>query len=337
MLSYLMSLIVNCLVSVLIHKPRKRMKADPNKKVWTGEASVDALSQSTAALLERRGLGALMLRDFSFQQRLRRCDINSQALEEKLRAMALEITSHLSLPPLRQVNVVRIDDDRQIDRFGEYDSAGKRINFYIKPKNDPEQITAALCHECTHYFMEMRELNDWSDRLLNERRTDVTACLIGFSRIMVRGYMILTKSHYRVVAWTADSNRVGYLDAADCDQVRKNLIKLRPGLQKRRAEEDNVNALKARLNQNIAGAKAMTEQVRAMLAAHGAPTGGRMPAKSLAGLQRALLALENGELETRIRQCESASRGDVGQLRAASNDIMAVCEALSTVLSAFKR
>ena len=106
MLSYLMSLIVNYLVSVLIHKPRKRTKADPNKKVWTGEASVDALSQSTAALLERRGLGALMLRDFSFQQRLRRCDINSQALEEKLRAMALEVTSHLSLPPLRQVNVV---------------------------------------------------------------------------------------------------------------------------------------------------------------------------------------------------------------------------------------
>lgn len=99
MLSYLMSLIVNYLVSVLIHKPRKRTKADPNKKVWTGEASVDALSQSTAALLERRGLGALMLRDFSFQQRLRRCDINSQALEEKLRAMALEVASHLSLPP----------------------------------------------------------------------------------------------------------------------------------------------------------------------------------------------------------------------------------------------
>ena len=337
MLGYLVQLIVNFLFNVLIHKPKKRIKTPPGKvDSGQGEASVDALCRSTAEMLERRNLAGLMLDDFSFSQKLRKSDISSPALEDKLRAMALEVTGRLGLPPLKQVIVVRIDDVQQPDRFGEYDPGSRIIRFFIKKKYFPEQLEAALCHECAHYFMDLKGLADLSNMALNERRTDVIACLVGFSRIMIRGYMLLTKAHYRVVTWTTDSTRVGYLDAADCEQVRKYLLGIRPQLQSRQNAAADEAALRTQLTHNIAGAKAMLEQARAMKAAHGMPATGRMPAKTLAKVQQALLALENGELEARIRNCEAGIKGRPEQLRGVNQDIMAVCEQLSMLLAAFR-
>ena len=151
MLGYLMQLIVNFLLNVLIHKPKKRIKTPPGKvDSGQGEASVDALCRSTAEMLERRSLAGLMLDDFSFSQKLRKSDISSPALEDKLRAMALEVTGRLGLPPLKQVIVVRIDDVQQPDRFGEYDPGSRTVRFPVPSRGNPAARPSAAAGSRSH-------------------------------------------------------------------------------------------------------------------------------------------------------------------------------------------
>ena len=335
--SILINLFLN-LLNVLFHKPRARtLKAADKQAQDLGEAAPDRLAETTADLLRRHGLEKLMLGDFAFRTRLSKADCkDAPALQRKLWDMMMEVVHHLSLVPLREVTVQFVTDAEAKGRIGEYDSGNRRISFYIQNKHLPEQIAAALCHECTHYFMEVNGLNDWSDRLLNERRTDVMTCLIGFSKIMIDGYMVMTKAHYRVVTWTAESQRVGYLDAEDCTVVRRRLLALRPELERRQAERQRQAEHRRELENCLSGARVMLTQVADTRAVRSAPDTGRLPKRELARLQAALLALESGELEGMLRRAEAASKDDPAQLEAARRDALSVCEALSLILSAYR-
>lgn len=297
-------------------------------------AALNSLCQSASALLERNHLEKLMLGDFRFSSRLKKREIRDPGLLQRLTDMAREVTDSLELPPLREVTLKILPKNSQGGKaFGTYESAFKRINFFIKEDSFPEHIEAALCHECTHYFMDVRGLDDWRDRLTNERRTDVMACLIGFSRIMIKGYMIMTHARYRVISWETDSMRVGYLDAVDCEQVRKYLLARRPQIQSKQQAQANADRMKLDLARNIAGAKAMLEQIEILYASHGAPKPGRMSGRDLARLQRALLSLETGDLRRRLTQCEAQTGGDANARLKAVNEL---CGEISILHAAFR-
>ena len=331
MLAYIVQRIIIYLAQVLIFKPRRRTKRAQGQ-TGLDAATLASLCESSATMLERSGLSQLMLRDFRFSRRLTRRDIRRADLAQRLTVMAREVTDSLSLPPLNEVVVNMLPKGSAAPKsFGTYESAQRRVTFYLKPDTFPEPIEAALCHECTHYFMDLRRLDDWRNRQTNECRTDVMACLVGFSRIMVRGYMVMTHARYRVVTWETDSMRVGYLDAVDCENVRKYLMKLRPGLQNRQQARASAADMQAQLSRNLAGAAAMLEQLEGMYAAHGAPGTGRISKKELARLQSALLALETGELRARLKQCQA--QGDVSGRLKQVNDL---CETLSVLHSAFR-
>ena len=174
-------------------------------------------------------------------------------------------------------------------------------------------------------------LDDWSDRQKNEYMTDVISCLVGFSKIMIRGYMVMTHARYRVIMWDTNSMRVGYLDAVDCEHVREVLLEQPPELQKRLKERTDREALRLEVERNIAGAKAMLEQIEAMYESHSIPKPGHMSKANLSVLQNALLSLETGELRTRLNQCES--QRDVA---AASKEIASLCKELTVLHAAFR-
>lgn len=324
-------MIIQSLVNVLIHKPRRRIKRAQGQS-GLDAAILDELCAKSFALLHRSGLDSLMLKDFSFSRHLTKKDVKSPNLRQKLTSMTREITDWLGLPPLKEVTVTLLPKDSNYAKhFGTYESAYRRINFYLKEDTFPEQIEAAICHECTHYFMELRLLDDWSDRQKNEYMTDVISCLVGFSKIMIRGYMVMTHARYRVIMWDTNSMRVGYLDAVDCEHVREVLLKQRPELQKRLKERTDREALRLEVERNIAGAKAMLEQIEAMYESHSIPKPGHMSKANLSVLQNALLSLETGELRTRLNQCES--QRDVA---AASKEIASLCKELTVLHAAFR-
>lgn len=324
-------------MQVLLHKPKKRMKRAEGQTGLDAEM-LDDLCQSSSDLLKSKGVETLMLRDFTFSHHLTRKDIRSENLVPRLTAMAKEVTDALSLPQLKEVTVTVIPrDNTEVRYFGTYESSYRRINFFIKPDCFPEQLEAALCHECTHYFMDTLSMDDWSDRQRNEYRTDVMSCLVGFSRIMIRGYTVMTHARYRVVTWETDGMRVGYLDAVDCEHVRSFLLKARPIIQQKHRLQESIQKMKTDLVRNTAGARAMLEQLNAMKSSYGQPNAGRIRQKDMTSLQKAMYSLESGELEARLRQCETMSHQGDDQLKKALESVDALCQDLSLLHAAYKQ
>ena len=325
------------LIRVLIYKPkRKSMGTEPPVLPATGPGSAAALSEDCAALLMRCGKQALILRDFSFRTMLTKADCaDLNAMQEKLRPMMGEILEHLGLSPL-SLYVYPANENTKTDRLGEYDSANRRINFYIRGTYQPEQMAAALCHECTHCFMDRNRLDDWSDRPLNERRTDVMACMIGFSRIMLNGYMVMTTARYEVIGWAADANRAGYINARDCKMILSHLKRIRKRVAAETAAAESLAADRSQLEGHVRAAEEMMQLAESLRAMNRSPTQNRLSPRELSRLQAALFSYETGELARQLRDCGSAVGGDAEAVRRADREAMDVCAALDAILSAYR-
>lgn len=77
---------------------------------------------------------------------------------------------------------------------------------------------AILCHECTHFFMQYNNLN-WNDTELNERRTDIIACLIGFSKALSSGYEEREIINYKLGYNEIRHVMIGYISDKECKDL----------------------------------------------------------------------------------------------------------------------
>lgn len=171
----------------------------------------EKLAAMRIALMKRRKLDHLLMSDYVFKTRITDRDKRDHAvLREKLNLMLHEMFRYLDLPPVYTVEIIP-DEDMSIapDLAAECVFGERVINFYLRSWYTPDQLTAMLCHECAHYFCLHYNMYVNSDTLLNEHFTDITACLMGFSR-----YMIIPA-------------QVNYLSFSQLTAVRRVLMKER--------------------------------------------------------------------------------------------------------------
>lgn len=138
--------------------------------------------------------------------------------EEAIEMLLRKILKHLHLDPsgveLYIVHSVFARGDRRgAGRAGTYQTVGSQkseIEIIVKQGYTFWNIAAILCHECTHYYAEQKNLrmNDTSE---NEILTDILTVFLGFGRIMIKGY---------------EDNDIGYLKSADIAYLKRNIHRL---------------------------------------------------------------------------------------------------------------
>ena len=164
------------------------------------------LARKRIELMKERKLGHLLMTDFRFSDRITQEDMASpESIREKLNLMLHEMMRHLKLPPVYTVEVIP-DEDRSIapDRTAECSYRDRQIRFFLRRVLTPEQLTTLLCHECAHYFCLYYRMYEYKLTMLNEHYTDVTACLMGFSKYMlIPGSLnYLSPAEMKAVRWT---------------------------------------------------------------------------------------------------------------------------------------
>ena len=287
------------------------------------EERVTKLFDGAAGRLKMKGLDWLMLEDYHFRTRISRPgSVSLEETRQELQSALSELLSHVHIMPDVMLEVTN-DPSRLSgpNRAGEYnpDPRNKTIRVLVGASPTGEDLLHVLCHEAAHYIM--YSLNVASpDPDLNEGLTDVTACLLGFSEAMI----------------SPNCDRAfPYLNRAEFDLVRKLLLQRRAVLRQQRDRSAELAAARQQLQKDLAAARAMLEQVRAMMAVNKTPSAGRMSKTSFALLQNAMLALENGSYLETLQRSQAALKQGPDEVHRADEQVLNLCGDLFRVMLAF--
>ena len=164
--------------------------------------------------LLKHNVGEYLLRDYNSNTNFTIVkDISKELLLRRdLTHLMMSILSYLGLPGIVDLKINYLRDIDTQKEAGQYtrNIEKRAIELNVRSDYDFDNIIAILCHECTHYFMEWNNLNI-EDREQNERNTDITANLIGFSEFMIKGYRTSqkTEDHYSYQT-VRTSKTIGY-------------------------------------------------------------------------------------------------------------------------------
>ncbi len=179
-----------------------------------------AAAQVMMGRLKEKGMGAWLLRDCVFQTKITEKDINNlDLLAPKLSALEKEIAAWLNQPRAPHLDFYRKKQPED-DRVADYNHGTRSIEvFYRRIRNcSPETVVSSMCHESAHWFMYCMGLAD-PDPVKNERNTDITACLLGFSAYMITGNFTFGNTRSR--------SKRGYLKSAEMQAIRDYLLDYR--------------------------------------------------------------------------------------------------------------
>jgi len=107
------------------------------------------------------------------------------------------------------------------------------INIYIKDNSTVQNVIAIICHECTHHFMYIHNMNYNNE---NEFVTDALAIYLGFGKHIRSGYAqqkrIIGK-HYDFVdynttsvKYNVESSSIGYLNPGQIEYIINKIRKI---------------------------------------------------------------------------------------------------------------
>lgn len=199
-------------------RPTRENQRIPTKEKSVSKYELDFLLDMLHTKLGRKNMGSFRLRDHIKWEA-----INSQFNQKAMHNLVTIIMRYLGLPPVRYwvfVNTVKDSDD--IDKA---DPAGKytlsiynevEIHVNLRPYYSYDEIMAILCHECTHHYLNYRNIRMGSDRS-NERLTDVAAVYLGFGHYLANGYK------EKVIRTTSKGHlttKLGYLNEAEIEYIR---------------------------------------------------------------------------------------------------------------------
>ena len=316
-------------------------QAEQNERPALSSSDEQALiiAEAEAELLDKKGFYKLLASDYCSPVELTKWNLrNIDKTRDKLLSILFSITEYLSLPAHVDL-FIEYDDGQKTfgsTQAGTFRStyAKKEIHLRIHKNYKPSNILAILCHECTHYFMEYNHLN-WQDTKLNEVRTDVTANLIGFNRIMEKGYRpIVTIDDYGSGHQISHTQKVGYITAESCAEIGRFLQQYRK--KKAQAAEDALllEAEEEHLAASIKSAKDLIFQLKSMDLLN-------LSVQSQEGIlrvQQALMEYESRDIDREISDCAAFldSGKDLQQLQKAGKAIEKICTDMLNWISAFQ-
>ena len=155
---------------------------------------------------------------------------------------------------------------------------------------------------------------------MTEGLTEVTACLLGFSEVMIA---------------SNSTRNPPYLNKPEFQKVRKLLLERRAVLQKQKDRAAELKAAKEQLRKNLASARTMMEQTRAMMAVNKTPSARRMSKASFKSLQQTMLSLENGSYAETLAHAEAALKRGPDDVHKADEQVLNICGDLFRVMLAF--
>ena len=146
--------------------------------------------------------------------------------DEEIRNIVHDVINYLGLSHTVDIKINRTDLSGgrlyQKTAAGLYDNSPtiyKNITINIDEGYNDNNILAIICHECTHYFMQVNGLNI-NNMNENEKKTDITACLIGFNEILYRGYDArLSEKQTSMIL--LKKIKLGYINFRDCYNIKK--------------------------------------------------------------------------------------------------------------------
>lgn len=218
-----------------------------------------------------------------------------------------DILTYLELPHACSFRIVYQDDS---DYAGTYSNQilKNQITLSICTKQNPMSILAALCHECTHFFMHYHGLNV-SNTQVNEKRTDACAVIIGFAYILYQGYQLYA------------NRRIGYLSPETCLKIHKFT------LYKSKCV-DNHN----KLRKNIAVAKTLYEQAESLYNTIDIS----QIKKYTFCVAKAITYFEKADFAQIISSCEKVDASNVNQLINANERINNICADMADCIYLFQ-
>ena len=334
-------------------KPAKKLSAKALKKnpdaVQAAEWTRDRIRE-----LESHGYTHLLMADYSFKTRLTDKDLQSIGkLEQILNDMLREMLKYLDLPMSYRARVI-YDPDMKIapDRAGECDFKNRRIHVYLRKNDTADTIRAILSHECAHYFSHFHALEK-PDKAMNERCTDITACLTGFSLYMLKpgspGYLkpeqfqmvraVLLEERKKPASTSSarpaqnqQASQTVRQDQANSGQKTRPIVERNnPAVAQKQLEAD-----REKLRSLVRSARDMLAQARDLVAVKKIPSRTDLQPEDYTFLQQAIDRLNAGGYDDRLRRCEGSLNGNQEDVSGASDQAMSVCEEISRILWVYR-
>ena len=323
MVDYLLSILVSVVVCLLLNGLIRLFRKKPQPVYrQPDEQRIKRLFTIASGKLKERGMDWLMLQDYRFRTTISKPGtVPLEETQQQLQSALMEILSHAHIIPDVRLEVTDNPADLSgSNAAGEYDFA-KVIRVLVRNSQTAEDLLYVLCHEATHYIRHVGYLSiSGEDTDMNEGLTEVTACLLGFSEVII----------------AANSNRdLPYLSKPEFQLVRKLLLERRAILKKQTDQTAELREARAQLRKNLDAARTMLEQTRAIMAVNRAPSTGRMSKASFTRLQQAMLSLENGSYAETLSKAEAALKRGPDEVHKADEQVLGICGDLFRVMLAF--
>jgi len=326
-------LMLPVLMGVIVKRIRRHRDLAKERKKAAATSYEDSVAGVLADGLITRmvsiGMEEYLLKDYEPSVKIRSFGWTSKRLTSKCEAVFNELLDYLELPHNIRLEVL-YSPDSSGSHPGTYhhDGFNKCVRLNIEPRYKPEQITAVLCHECTHYFMDYHHLNSQVESI-NEQRTDAMAILLGFGRVLENGYLKQTETKlidstgitntYRVTTY-----KVGYISVADCALVHRLLLDRRKRIISDRQAKARREDLKKELPALTATLERLTEMCSDALK-------NISPDRADAG--QLMYEFEGLDCSGKIAHLKSLSAGSTqGALQSAVNLAKETCEKLSLLI-----
>lgn len=284
----------------------------------------------------------LLLSDFVIKPEyvVKQKDIfNRNILERSLNLITLSIFSRLKLPPFYSLEIIYEGLDSNVRIGGMYTKNGYNniIKIVVKKQSTFETLTAALCHECVHYFVDYNHFRE--PDFDNEIKTDVLTNLIGFNKICIKGYGYVyytesgTGAQKKVItykkkpwyikvnskgqirsnpAWTGQthkSGRVGYLTVKECQLIGQYLNDYRRQHQGDEYTSASINKAKEELRNEIQLAKDLYGRLE-MIDPRRIPNENIKSARQVQRLNQAIIEYDSFDLEKTLEKHISNTESD---------------------------
>ena len=233
------------------HKESKR-EAPHLQKKEIPTTPVTVMAEGMLEKIKAIGLSKYLLTDFRYTTNISNQDImNKETTRGQIALLLKEVLIYLKLPPFITLELIFLEAKDSIvqSQCGRFISNGpnKRIVINICEGFNIHNVIAILCHECTHYFMEVHSLN-WDDTSLNELRTDVMANLIGFNSVMILGYKESSITKQEGSIQRTIRHKVGYITSKDCIDLKLLLTEYRIKLHEQEEYEKLLTRKKAAIS-----------------------------------------------------------------------------------------
>ncbi|MBQ6846011.1 MAG: hypothetical protein IJO61_02665, partial [Oscillospiraceae bacterium] len=171
-------------------------------------------------------------------------------------------------------------------------------------------VVAILCHEISHLYMELMDIK-YKDLKQNEEATDVTAILLGFGKIMIKGYVECSREESTGFNTSIiHKSKIGYISSRDCKIVYRLTKRIKEFELLKRQEKILLDETKKKTKEKIELSKQLYDNF--IIVSQNRPAT-FVQQEDMLKMQDLYNKIENGYFSVQIRQFEMKVSKELSQ------------------------